>query len=89
MEQFEQSLTLPVSSTELFEWHRRPGAFQRLGPSWQRLEVVSQTGGTIENGARLHFRAYEGPLWINWVARHEDYEPARRFDYQHSKRCSA
>ena len=79
MEQFEQRLTLPISSAELFEWHRRPGAFERLGPSWQRLEIVSRSGGTVEDGARLHFRAYEGPLWINWVARHEDFEPGRQF----------
>ena len=79
MEQFEQRLTLPISSAELFEWHRRPGAFERLGPSWQRLEIVSRSGGTVEDGARLHFRAYEGPLWINWVARHEDFEEGRQF----------
>ena len=79
MHSFEQSLSLPIPREELFAWHRRPGAFERLGPSWQRLEIISHEGGTIENGARLHFRAYEGPLWINWVARHEGFEAGRRF----------
>ena len=78
MHRFERTLQLPVSRAELFAWHARPGAFERLAPSWERLEIVAQTGG-IEDGARLHFRLRAGPFGIPWVARHQDYVAGHQF----------
>lgn len=40
---FERTVAVPVSTEELFAWHERPGAFQRLNPPWEN--IVSQTGG--------------------------------------------
>jgi uncharacterized protein (TIGR01777 family) len=69
---------LDVSADELFAWHARPGAFERLGPPWERLEIVSRSG-TIQDGDRLVFHVKQGPLKLLWVARHEGYVPGRQF----------
>ena len=75
---FERSLSLPISRTQLFAWHQRPGAFQRLAPSWEQLEIVEQSG-SIQDGDLLHFRVRKGPFAMSWVARHEDFVAGHQF----------
>jgi hypothetical protein len=74
----ERTSTLPASAEEAFAWHERPGAFERLTPPWERVEVVERTGG-IGNGARATLRVYTGPVPLRWVAVHRDYVQGRRF----------
>ena len=74
----ERTSTLPVSADEAFAWHARPGAFERLTPPWERVEVMERTGG-IEDGARATLRVHLGPVPLRWVALHRDYVPGRRF----------
>ncbi|PRP96573.1 hypothetical protein ENSA5_36490 [Enhygromyxa salina] len=78
MHRFERSLTVPLARAELFAWHARPGAFERLAPTWERMSIVARRG-TIEDGDRLHFRVHQGPLHVNWVARHCEFEAGRQF----------
>jgi hypothetical protein len=35
---FARALRVPVPASELFAWHERPGAFERLAPPWQRVD---------------------------------------------------
>jgi hypothetical protein len=74
----ERTSTLPVSAEEAFAWHERPGAFERLTPPWERVEVVERTG-RIEDGARATLRVHAGPVSFRWVAVHQDYVQGRRF----------
>ncbi len=74
----ERSSTLPVSAEEAFAWHERPGAFERLTPPWERVEVVERTGG-IEDGGRATLRVFTGPVSLRWVAVHRDYVRGRQF----------
>jgi uncharacterized protein (TIGR01777 family) len=74
----ERTSPLPVGVEEAFAWHQRPGAFERLTPPWERVEVVERTGG-IEDGARMVLRIHQGPLRLRWVARHRDFVPGRQF----------
>jgi len=62
----------------LADWHFRQGAFERLAPPWQRIEVVERPE-RLEDGAALKMRLHLGPLGLTWVARHEQCEPGRRF----------
>lgn len=78
MHRFERSIELPISRDELFAWHARPGAFERLSPSWERMAVLEHEGG-IADGARLHFVIRKGPLGVHWVARHRDFVAGQRF----------
>jgi uncharacterized protein len=74
----ERTSTLPVSAEEAFDWHERPGAFERLTPPWERVTLLERTGG-LREGARTAVRVRIGPLPLRWVAVHRQYEPGRRF----------
>ena len=80
---FERSLVLPVSAMDAWLWHARPGAFERLRPPWQKLEIVSREGyapdGSLAEGCRLRFRIKKGPFALTWLAEHRDVEPGRGF----------
>lgn len=69
---------LPVSAAEAFAWHERPGAFQRLTPPWQDVEVLEHTGG-IRDGARVVLKVKKGPLSFRWELRHVDYREGEQF----------
>jgi hypothetical protein len=75
---FERSLELPVPAAEAFAWHAREGAFERLKPPWQHLEVRHRDG-PLENGSRVTFTVYQGPLPLPWVAEHRDVVPGEGF----------
>ncbi len=62
----------------VFEWHERPGAFERLTPPWERMAVVERSGG-IEDGARAVLEMRIGPLATRWTAEHCDYVKGRQF----------
>jgi len=72
-----QSL-LPASAEEAFAWHARPGALERLTPPWEKVRVVSRTGG-ISEGDRVVLRLCVGPVPVTWVAEHRDFQPPERF----------
>jgi uncharacterized protein len=44
---------MPVSARELFAWHARPGAFERLTPGWQPARVRARSGNGIRDGSRV------------------------------------
>ena len=75
---------VPVPASDAFRWHARPGAFARLSPPWQRIEVLEARGG-IERGGKLVMRLGTPPFTVRWAAIHRDYEEGRRFvDVQES-----
>ena len=75
---YERRSTMPVSADELYAWHARSGAFERLAPPWRRLRVVERRG-TITDGDRLVMQAPVGPAHVRWVAVHRDHVPGRQF----------
>jgi uncharacterized protein (TIGR01777 family) len=68
----------PCSARELYDWHSRPGALERLIPPWENTRVVSQTG-LIEPGAQVVLRLHAGPFPYHWHARHVEDVPGVRF----------
>ena len=75
---FEWRSTVPFSADEVYAWHTRPGAFERLSPPWHVTRVVERSGD-MEHGGTLVFEYHNGPLRGRWVALHGDVEPGRRF----------
>jgi uncharacterized protein (TIGR01777 family) len=74
---------LPTDREELYAWHTRPGAFDRLRPPWQRIEVVQP--GAVVDGSRVRIALGVGPLRIGWTAEHRDVVPGHGFtDFQRS-----
>ncbi|MDT8369934.1 MAG: TIGR01777 family oxidoreductase, partial [Longimicrobiales bacterium] len=68
---------LPVDRATAFAWHERPGAFERLAPPWERIQVVERVGG-IRDG-RVTLRVARGPLHFTWSLRHEGFVADERF----------
>ena len=68
MPRYSASLSVPVSAAELFAWHARPGAFERLTPPWQPVELVHSEG--IQTGARAVIRLGSGRASLRWIAEH-------------------
>jgi uncharacterized protein (TIGR01777 family) len=74
----ERSTVLPQSPDEVYAWHVRPGAFERLLPPWERVELLERSGGVAE-GARTVLRVRVGPIARTWVAEHGAHIEGRRF----------
>lgn len=75
---FRRSVRLERPAAEVFAWHERPGAFQRLCPPWEKIEVLTHVGG-IRDGARVSLRTKLGPFWTRWEIIHRDYIAGRQF----------
>ncbi|MBC2715464.1 MAG: TIGR01777 family protein [Desulfobacteraceae bacterium] len=70
---FKKRSEINAPAEEVFKWHARPGAIERLSPPWDPLEIISQTGG-IHTGAEVKMKLKAGPIPIKWHARHVEYQ---------------
>jgi hypothetical protein len=66
------------SPEEVFAWHERPGALERLTPPWADVDVLERAGG-IRDGGTVSLRIRRGPTSFRWDLRHRDYEHGRQF----------
>ena len=69
---YTSRLPVPVSAADLFRWHERPGAFQRLTPPWQPVSLRQHQG--IRDGDRAVIHLGPGAVGIDWVAEHSGYD---------------
>lgn len=65
---FEARAAFDATPEELHAWHEREGAFERLTPPWERVDVLEREGGLAD--ARVVLRVRQGPVPLRWVARH-------------------
>ena len=68
---------IAASAEEVYRWHARPGAFERLNPPWDPAVVESRTGGIEDEGARVVLRV--GPARQRFVAEHHGAAAGREF----------
>ena len=78
MQELTYRTRITAPAEDVFEWHARHGAFERLAPPWERVEVIKRSGG-IENGNRVVVKTGIGPFNMRWVAEHFDYIEGRQF----------
>jgi uncharacterized protein (TIGR01777 family) len=69
---------MDATPEEVFAWHERPGAFERLAPTWADVRVVEREGG-IQDGARVVLQVHLGPLHVRGELRHFGYQAGREF----------
>jgi uncharacterized protein len=74
---FEWRSVIPAPADEVFAYHARPGAFRRLAPPWQKLEIVEDSGDVT--GGKVVFDVSFGPVKRRWVAEMGSAVPGRQF----------
>ena len=57
---YEHYTVVDGAQADVFAWHERKGAFQRLMPQWEVAEVV-RADDNLEDGALRVFRFPMGP----------------------------
>ena len=77
MPHVEYQSSIEASAEDLFAWHARPGAFQRLTPPW--LPITLERFEGIRDGQRAVIRLGYGPASIRWIAEHFDYVEGEQF----------
>jgi ligand-binding SRPBCC domain-containing protein len=79
VESFIRTTTIEdVPRNEVFSWHTREGAFERLNPPWQPFTVIERKGG-IQNNGIVKIRMNFGLLRMNWIIKHADYIEGKQF----------
>ncbi|MFH1155400.1 MAG: TIGR01777 family oxidoreductase [Pseudomonadota bacterium] len=67
-----------TSAMDLFAWHERPGALERLTPPWIHLTKIHSTGG-IQAGARVRMKQMVMGIPMPLEAEHVEYVQGVRF----------
>ncbi|MFA6287029.1 MAG: TIGR01777 family oxidoreductase [Opitutaceae bacterium] len=75
---FSSRIRIEQAAAKVFAWHERTGAFERLAPPWQQLELVARSGG-IRDGETVSLRTKIGPVWVRWDVEHRDYVAGVQF----------
>ena len=69
---------IEAAAEEVFRWHARPGAFERLMPPWLNIRILNRTDG-IEDQTRVILQVNKGPFTIPWILDHRDLIEDRQF----------
>lgn len=74
----ERTTRIEAPVDAVWQWHTRPGAFERLTPPWEEARVLERTSG-LENGGRVVLEVKLGPVPLRWVAVYRDVVPGSQF----------
>jgi len=66
------------SLDEIYSYHSRSGALERLIPPWEKTSVVKRKGG-IDPGGEVVMKMHAGIIPFHWVARHVENRPGEMF----------
>lgn len=75
---FHKRTRVDAPASDVFAWHARHGALERLTPPWDQVEVLERTGG-IDDGGSVVLRVSVGPFSLRWTAKHTDYREGEMF----------
>lgn len=92
MQRFYKKTKMPVSASQLYDWHASGGAFRRLTPPWDNVDIVSWKGGSktlhlpkeeqwgdISNGSKIRIGLQQGPFTMHWDAEHIECQEGSHF----------
>jgi uncharacterized protein (TIGR01777 family) len=71
MPTFERATDVDCTAAGLFAYHAAPGAFERLTPPWDDVEIIEPLR-RLADGEVAIFKVGVGPAKLRWVARHEN-----------------
>ncbi len=75
---FRHQSEYPCSVEELYSWHSRKGALERLLPPWQNISIVARHG-ELEPGSTVELKMHLGPFPYRFRARHVENIPGKMF----------
>lgn len=78
MDSFERESRFDVPADTLFDWHSRPGAFERLTPPWENVEIADGEE-PLHEGLIKVLKMHQGPIALTWKALHRDLVEGRQF----------
>jgi len=78
MATFRHRFEFPHPVEDVFAWHTRPGAFERLTPPWEDVRVREREGG-LRPGGRVVLALKKGPAELRWEVAHTAFEENRLF----------
>ena len=76
---FTKQSHINAPTEDVFQWHARPGALERLSPPWDPIEVIEHHGG-INKNATVLLKMKAGPFCYRWAAEHTEYIENRFFE---------
>jgi len=78
MPEYTKEILIPAETEDVFEYHEREGALGRLTPPWEYAELLNRPMG-INAGTVVELKVGAGPVKINWVSKHTEYDKNRYF----------
>jgi ligand-binding SRPBCC domain-containing protein len=78
MMRFVKESRIAAPPEVVFAFYESPGAFQRLAPPWERVEVI-EGGNSLKAGSRVVLSVPLGWLRVRWIAEHTEYQRGRLF----------
>ena len=69
--------TVLASAEFTYDWHTRDGAFERLKPPWEALQVLGADGAFEHRSVHLKLKRFGVPIY--WTSHHKDVIPGRQF----------
>jgi uncharacterized protein (TIGR01777 family) len=79
MKEFVKRSRIEATAEEVFGWHARDGALERLAPPWEAVRVLERTGGIADPGSRTTLEMRVAGVPRQWIAEHTAYEEGRMF----------
>ena len=75
---FVKRVELSSNVEDVFEYHEREGALERLIPPWSSLQVIKRDKD-LKDASIVILRLNVGPIGIRWIAQHSGYIQNRQF----------
>jgi uncharacterized protein (TIGR01777 family) len=68
LQEFQRTIEVGTPLEHLWDWHQRPGAFERIAPPWQQVELLTPEPG-VSVGENVLIRLRKAGLSRLWKAR--------------------
>lgn len=78
MRHFVKESRIAAPPNAVFAFHESPGALEKLTPPWEKVTVI-ESPDSLAPGSRVVLRTRIGPLDLEWVAEHTEYQPGSMF----------
>jgi ligand-binding SRPBCC domain-containing protein len=78
MNRFVKESRIGAPPQAVFAFYEKPGVLKQLIPPWENVKLVASSG-SLQPGSRVVFKTKLGPLTLQWVAVHTEYEQGHLF----------